>query len=271
MARGTQAVHVAQQCALLVKRMAARGFALPGRKAVCELAAVVGQHGPDGHRRSALEAAQKVAAAELALVAIDAHVDPARGAVDGDKQIAPAPFIGHLRQVLDVNVNKTRLVVLEGFRRLLGLIVLLLQQRFEAAHPMAAQAAVKPRAGHRRVNELSRHHQQVIQRQQEQAPELDHDSLLGGRQHGAQLVRAVRAVFHAVPQVPFARCCHGDVVKLGQHLYWLCGRIDLSACSGRGAGLRMDAAHVVCSRWMDSITPCRTSLARKRGQLRVGI
>ena len=196
---------------------------------------------------SAAQAAQKVAAAELALVAIDAHVDPARGAVDGDKQIAPAPFIGHLRQVLDVNVNEARLVVLEGFRRLPGLIVLLIQQDFEVGHPMAAQAAVKPRAGYCRVDKFARHHQQVIQRQQEQTPEFDHDSLLGGRQHGAQLVRAVRAVFHAAPLVPFARCCHGDVVKLGQHLHRLSGCIDLSACSGCCTRLRMDTAHVVCS------------------------
>ena len=87
-ARRAQAVRAAQQCALLVKRMAARGLALLGRKAVCELAAVVGQHSFDFHRRSALETAQKVAAAELALVTIDAHIDPARGAVDGDKQFA---------------------------------------------------------------------------------------------------------------------------------------------------------------------------------------
>ena len=126
--------------------MAARGFALLGSKAVCELAAVVGEDGHDGHRRSALETAQKVAAAELALVAIDAHIDPARGAVNGNKQIAPALFIGHLRQVFDVDMHEARLVVLEGFGRLLGLIVLLLQQHFEAAHPMTAQTAVKPRA-----------------------------------------------------------------------------------------------------------------------------
>lgn len=35
-----------------------------------------------------------------------------------------------------------------------------------------------------------------------QTPELDHDSFLGGREHGAQLVRAVRAV------AMLARWCH---------------------------------------------------------------
>ena len=56
-ARWAQAVRVAQQHALLVKCMATRGLALLGRKAVCELAAVVGQDGLDFHWRSAAQAA----------------------------------------------------------------------------------------------------------------------------------------------------------------------------------------------------------------------
>jgi hypothetical protein len=40
---------------------------------------------------------------------------PARGAVDGDEQVATRRFVGHLRQVLDVDVNEARLVALEGF------------------------------------------------------------------------------------------------------------------------------------------------------------
>jgi len=46
------------------------------------------------------------------------HEDPARGAVDGDEQVAARGLARHLRQVLDVDVDEARLRVLEGrFRR----------------------------------------------------------------------------------------------------------------------------------------------------------
>lgn len=49
------------------------------------------------------------------LVVVNAQINPAGGAVYRHKQIAMLRFIGHLGQVFDVNVDKTRLVVFEGF------------------------------------------------------------------------------------------------------------------------------------------------------------
>ncbi len=50
----------------------------------------------------------------LCLIAVGAHEDPARSAIDGHKQIASTGLIGHLRQVLDVDVSAPRLIVFKG-------------------------------------------------------------------------------------------------------------------------------------------------------------
>ena len=41
-------------------------------------------------------------------------MDPARGAIDGDVQVAFLLLVGHLGQVLDVDVHVARLIVFEG-------------------------------------------------------------------------------------------------------------------------------------------------------------
>ena len=80
-----------------------RVFFLAG-KAVCKLAAIVGEQLDDGDRTGVVELDQEVGAAAVGLVGIDLHEDPARGAVDGDEQITAFGFIGHLRQVLDIHM-----------------------------------------------------------------------------------------------------------------------------------------------------------------------
>ena len=82
-----------------------------------KLTPVVGQNLLDIHRGHLLQAAQKVAAASLTLIAVGAQIDPASSAVNGDKQIAPARLVWHLRQIFDVNVHKAGRMVFEGFLR----------------------------------------------------------------------------------------------------------------------------------------------------------
>ena len=83
-------------------------------ESVRELAAVVGQQLGDFHRCSLVQALQEVYAAELALIGVDVHEHPSRGAVDGHEQVAPRTLIRHLWQVLDVYVHEAGFVVLEG-------------------------------------------------------------------------------------------------------------------------------------------------------------
>lgn len=114
MARRSQAVLDAHAGADLVEGAPAAGLLVLRREAVGELRAVVGQDLGDLDRRGQLETAQEVDAAVLGHVAVDLQEHPARGAVDGHKQVAARGLVGHLRQVLDVDRQEARLVVLEG-------------------------------------------------------------------------------------------------------------------------------------------------------------
>lgn len=144
-ARFGQAVFDAQVAAQHVELVLARGLTFAaGKEPVGEFFAVVGQDFlyPDG--AGLVQGTQEGTSTGRRLVVLDLHKYPARGAVYGHKQVAPAALVGHLRQVLDVDVQETGLIGLERLvrgRRCLGL------ERIQIAHTVAAQAAVEPRAG----------------------------------------------------------------------------------------------------------------------------
>ena len=129
--------------------MSARGFAFSsGREPVREGLVVVGEDLLDLEGGGLDELVQKGARGAGRLVLADLQVDPPCRPVDGDKQIAPGAFAGHLRQILDVHMHKARLVVLE---RLVGLVrsrlaLLLAQHRFQVVYAVSPQAAVQRRA-----------------------------------------------------------------------------------------------------------------------------
>jgi hypothetical protein len=174
--------------ALDIKGVAPRSLLAGRGKAVGELAAAVRQNGLDHHRCHSPQAAHKVGAAGLGLVAVGAKVHPACGPVDGAEELTPAGLIGHLRQVFDVNVHDAGLVVVEG---LLGLDLAFhhRHQTCERGHAVAHQTAVQTRARYSRIDELLRDRQQVIKRQQQHASQLDHQHLLARRESCLQGVR----------------------------------------------------------------------------------
>ena len=138
----------AELLAQAVEHVRAAGFLLlaAGREAVGKLAAVVGQQLDDLDRAGLLDLAEEVDTAAVCLVGIELDENPARSAVDGNEQVAPCRLVRHLRQVLDVDVHKARLVVLEGFLRgRRG--ALRFDQITQVGDAMAAQAA--PQAGAR--------------------------------------------------------------------------------------------------------------------------
>lgn len=271
MTRRTQSVLDAQFHAAPVEGMLTAWCAGLAREAVCELTAVVGQHSLDFHRRGLVQTAQKVDAGGLILVCVDAQVDPACGPVDGHKQIAPGLLVGHLRQVLDVHMNKARLVVFERLRR----DRLVARQGglyfAQAAHTVTLQAAIQARTGHLRIDELARDNQQVVQWQEQHSAQFDNDRLLARRERGAQLAWPVRQVFGRLPRLPFASRRHGDVVALSQLSHRRCRGLDLGPRSRCRAGLRVNLTHALASCRSDSITPRSVSLALNKAQLRAGI
>ena len=157
------------------------------------------------------------------------------------------------------------LVALEGlvgYHRLLGL------EGVEIARSMAAQAPVQARARDVRANELARDGQQVIQGQQQGAPQVHHHDLLRRREHGLQVMGCVRAVAKDLTLLPLVDGLLGDTKALGQDTGCLAAGCDLGTHGRGGAGVLVQgyqhglAPGVDCR---DSINSCRAALARKSG------
>ncbi len=72
----------------------------------------------------------------------------------------------------------------------------------EVAHAMAAQAAVNTRAAGFGAEKFARDGKQVVQRQQQGAPQLHDHMLLGRREGGLKTVCGVRTVLHAAAIFP---------------------------------------------------------------------
>ena len=143
-----QAVFDAHAGADFVEHMSAAGLLIFVRETVRELRAIVGQDLADFDGRSLFETAQEIDAAGVTHVMVNMQEDPARGAVDGHEQIAAGSLVGHLRQVLDVDVNKAWLVVLEGLLGLDRLAVRYGDDVLQARHTFAFEQARKARTRH---------------------------------------------------------------------------------------------------------------------------
>lgn len=105
------------------------------------LRAVIGQDLADLDGRGQLQTAQEIDAAFVRHVAVDVHEDPARGAVDGDEQVTARVLVRHLRQILDVDMDKAWLVVFEGLLGRDGFAFDLWDHVFKARHALALEQA----------------------------------------------------------------------------------------------------------------------------------
>jgi hypothetical protein len=74
---------------------------------------------------------------------VDLDVDPARGSVDGGKEVLSAVLIRHSGQIFDVNMHEARFVVLEGLDWTHFLIKGLGLERLEVGDTMTAQTAIQ--------------------------------------------------------------------------------------------------------------------------------
>lgn len=181
-----QPVLNAQGLAERVKFMVARGLTFAaGKQPVGQLLAVIGQQLFDLQRTRLVQGAEKSLCTGRRLVLLDRHINPTCGPVNGDKQIAALGLIRHLRQVLHIHVHVPWCVGLEGFVRLQRWLRL---QSMQIAHTMAAQATVQARERGLAAEEFTGDAQQVVQRQQQRAAQLDDHALLCGCQGGLQAV-----------------------------------------------------------------------------------
>ena len=251
-----------------IKRVTACGSPGLGCEAIGELSIVVGEQLDDLHGRSQMQLLQEMDRTGFGLVRIDADMHPARGTVDGHEEVAALALVGHLGQVLDINVHEARLIVFEGLAR----YRLTLKRRIEfelqgtqIAHPIAVQAAPQCRARDVGAEKFARDDQQVVQGQQQQATQLHHDGLPSRREVGVELVRAMAQILGQLASLLLAHCGLGDVIALGQLRLRGTRSLNFGAHQRSGGGLWMNSGHdgrVVESVLIVAIRPRTRSLAR---------
>ena len=198
----------------LVEQVAPRGLSLALRgETVRELAPVVRQDRADLHGRSLEEALQERGSVPGRFGGPDLKVHPPGGAVDGDEEVLVHLLVRHLRQMLDVDVDVARLVRLE----LLGLLPFNLRhQVLQRADAVALEAAVQRRPGELGLDELADDGQQVVDRQEQRAPQFDDDRLLGRREGRPQVVRRVGAILDGIALAPPRDRGVGHAVPAGE-------------------------------------------------------
>src|SRR4051812_25343734 len=196
-------------------------------------------------RKGSADAASRRKAMALASVSSSLTARwTARAAIDGDVEIALAPFtIGGLQlgQVLDVDVHEAKVVVLVGTLALDGVWRCRLGPTVQ---PLGLEDAPDAVAVEMR-QEMGDDKRQVIEREVgHPAQRADNGALLLGGLPG-QLVRP-RRVVQAVcrtPLAPLADGLGGHAVALGEEAGALAGAGDLGAGDGRDASVRMDLQH----------------------------
>jgi len=109
------------------------------------------QNGADTDRAGALQIAQKPPRVGRRLRFEDADEHPSCGSTNGHEEIPAAVLIGHLRQVIHVDMDVSRLISLEG--AVLRLLFLG-REIAQVSHAMPPQAAVQPGTRGVRVQKL---------------------------------------------------------------------------------------------------------------------
>ena len=265
-----EAVLDAQCLAQEVELMMARRLTFAGgEQAIGELLAVVGEQALDFAGAGPVQRCEKGGGGLGGPVGLDRDEDPARGAVDGDEQVAPTWLIRHLRQVLDVDMQITRLIGLESLVAGRNL------PRFEVgqpAHAVSSQTAVQPGTGDRFIEKLAHDHQQVIQRQPQCAAQLHRHRLLGRREGGLKTMRSVGPIVNTLTRLPFADRHLGDVETPRQHCHRLAAGRNLGTHRRRGPGLLVKGdQHLSLPALSSSITPRIIERATSNGYLRGSI
>src|SRR3954453_2933499 len=213
-------------------------------KGLGEAAAVICQYMCYAKGQGSGRFAQESDGTGFGFVVLDSEMDRARAAVDGDIEIALAPLtIGGLQlgQVLDVDMDKAEVIVLEGALAFGGLRPCWLGATIEAFGLEDAPDAVAVEMR----QEMGNDKRQLIEGEVgDPAQRADNGALLLGCLPG-QLVqprRVVQAVCRTT-LAPLADGLGGDAIALGEDTAALLGAGDLGPRDGRGAGVRRDLQH----------------------------
>lgn len=227
-------------CMAVLRAQLGAGFGKGRRKA----AAIVSQNVGELEGKGCCSLVQEGDGATFGFVILDGEVDGARAAVDGDKQVsfAPVTVAGlQLGQMLDVDMDKAKVVVAEGTLALGGTVR---GRLFPAVQAFCFEDAPDAVAIEMR-QEMRDDEGEVIEREVGGTPQRADDGALLFCGFPGQPVRsggAVEAVFRAA-FAPFAHRFGADAVSLGDNAAGLGGSGDLGADSRGSAGIWVDVQH----------------------------
>lgn len=252
-----EAVFDAECSAQLVELMPARRIAgTAGEQPIGELGAVVGEQCLELEGRGLGQRVEEAPGRCGRAVPLDGDEHPARCAIDGHEDVATLALVGHLGQVLDIDVHIPGLVGLEGLAgrsHRLG--------AGKPGHPPPTQQAVQRRAAHRRLDELVHHGQQIVQRQAQRRAQVHHQFLLPRIQGRLQAVRGVAGVQHGLALAPLAYGVARHVVLARQLVVAAAGRLQRCADRRRGGGVLVQGNQHGLSR---SVHPATTAFKTSR-------
>ena len=102
-------------------------------------------------------------------------------------------FIWDPRQLLDIDMDEARLIILKGFLWLLR-IFRLGNQGLQMGDTLPAPAAIQTRARHVRMDTFARHRQQVISGEKQGVASRDDDPLWGRSQGRMKAMGTMRRI-----------------------------------------------------------------------------
>ena len=189
--------------------------------------AVVGQHGVDLVGKSRHDVPEEGRSFHLARAVVELDVGELRNTVDGEEHDQLAVGVA---QLAAVDMHVADVVGLEASARLRGLGCR------KAGDAVPLQTAMQGRAAEAR-NRLAQATQDIVQRQQRPAPELDHDGLLGRRQDRARgRLRTHRRIARHRPSPPLGDRLRVQAVPGGQGAATFFRRLELGSNTRRRAG-----------------------------------
>lgn len=151
---------------------------------------------------------QKATRVSRCLAVVDANEDPAGGPIISNEQIATGSLARHSGQILCVDVDVSRLIGFETTVLRAGFPSLQIAQ---VSNAMPLQTSIQPRVGYIRVQELSHHGQQIIQRYKQLLTQRHRDGLL---RRLLESERCMAATVYTVALAPIPNCLLGDAVAL---------------------------------------------------------
>ena len=204
-------------------------------EAVGPFAAIIGQDGVDGDREGGEEAFEKGGGGSGVAARVDFEIDKTGGAIDGDKGVAG--LAAERCEIFEIDMDEP------GRRIGVELLARIGLPGWARRQAMALQAAVDGAARQLGVDAAPQHFGDVIEREHQAAPQLNHQAVFFSRQAGGQAVGPMRAVKHLAAAAPAGDGVVADPELTHQFAWPGQALLDIGADRRRGGGQLMQTHH----------------------------